>query len=132
MLRIRSRAMMVAAAAAIALTACGGDDNGADNGADDNGAATAGGGGDISVTGLDTLEWDTETLEAEAGEITVELICEDAVNHNFVIDETDEEVVECAPGETATGTVELEPGEYTYVCTIPGHESRMRGTLEVS
>jgi plastocyanin len=129
MLRLRSRAMLVAAATAIALTACGGD---ADDGGDDNGAAAGGGDSDIAVVGLDTLEWDTETLEAEAGEITVELTCEDAVNHNFVIDETDEEVAECAPGETVEGTVELEAGEYTYVCTVPGHESRMRGTLTVS
>jgi plastocyanin len=128
MLRFPSRAMLVAAAAAMALTACGGDNGDGD----DNGAATGGGDSDIAVVGLDTLEWDTETLEAEAGEITVELTCEDAVNHNFVIDETDEEVAECAPGETVEGTVELEAGEYTYVCTVPGHESRMRGTLTVS
>jgi plastocyanin len=128
MLRFPSRAMLVAAAAAMALTACGGDNGDGD----DNGAATGGGDSDITVVGLDTLEWDTETLEAEAGEITVELTCEDAVNHNFVIDETDEEVAECAPGETVEGTVELEAGEYTYVCTVPGHESRMRGTLTVS
>jgi plastocyanin len=129
MLRIPSRATAAAVVAALALTACG--DNGGD-GAADEGAASAGGDADVSVVGLDTLEWDTETLEAEAGEIVVELTCEDAVNHNFVIDETDEEVAECAPGETVTGTVELEAGEYTYVCTVPGHESRMRGTLTVN
>ena len=128
MLRTRARSLALAAAAAIALTACGGGDDAADG---DGGAAAATGDADISVVGTDTLEWDTETLQAQAGEITVELTCEDAVNHNFVIDETGEEVVECAPGETATGTVELEPGEYTYVCTVPGHESRMRGTLTV-
>jgi plastocyanin len=127
MLRTPSRSLLLAITATLALSACGGDDG--DNG-DDGG--TAGGDGDIAVVGLDTLEWDTETLEAEAGEITVELTCEDAVNHNFVIDETDEEVAECAPGETVEGTVELDAGEYTYVCTVPGHESRMRGTLTVS
>jgi plastocyanin len=129
MLRIPSRATAVAAVAAIALTACGG--NGGDEGPDEAGA-TGGGDADVAVVGLDTLEWDTEELEAEAGEIVVELTCEDAVNHNFVIDESDEEVAECAPGETVTGTVELEAGEYTYVCTVLGHESRMRGTLTVS
>jgi plastocyanin len=129
MLRIPSRATAVAAVAAISLTACGG--NGGDEGPDEAGA-TGGGDADVAVVGLDTLEWDTEELEAEAGEIVVELTCEDAVNHNFVIDESDEEVAECAPGETVTGTVELEAGEYTYVCTVPGHESRMRGTLTVN
>jgi plastocyanin len=128
MLRTPSRSLLLAITAALALSACGNGDDA--EGGDDAGTAT--GDGDIAVVGLDTLEWDVESLEAEAGEITVELTCEDAVNHNFVIDETDEEVAECAPGETVEGTVELDAGEYTYVCTVPGHESRMRGTLTVS
>jgi plastocyanin len=122
--RPRVRALAVVASTSLLLVACG-------NGGDGDGAAPDTD-ADISVVGQDNLTWDTETLEAEAGEISVALTCEGGVNHNFVIDETDEEVAECAPGETAEGTVELEPGEYTYVCTVPGHEQRMRGTLSVS
>ncbi len=87
--------------------------------------------GVLRVVGQDDLRWDVEQLTAPAGEVTFELVCEDAVNHNLVIDELDEEVVACAPGETATGSIELEPGTYTYVCTVPGHESTMRGELAV-
>ncbi|MCC5947636.1 MAG: cupredoxin domain-containing protein, partial [Nitriliruptoraceae bacterium] len=86
----------------------------------------------VAVTGTDSLAWDQESFEVAEGEITVELTCEDAVNHNFVIDETGEEVVACDPGETATGTVSLDAGTYTFVCTIPGHETTMRGELTVS
>lgn len=122
--RLSRSAPVMAVAAALLLAACG------DGGGD--GAAAADTDADIAVVGKDNLEWDTETLEADAGEISVALTCEGGVNHNFVIDETGEEVAVCAPGETDEGTVELEAGEYTYVCTVPGHEQRMRGTLTVN
>jgi plastocyanin len=85
----------------------------------------------LVVTGTDTLVFEPEYLEAPAGEITIALTCEGGVNHNLVIEDTDDKVAECGRGQTDVGTVELEPGEYTYVCTVPGHESRMRGTLSV-
>jgi plastocyanin len=85
----------------------------------------------LAVTGNNRLEFEPATLEAPAGEITIALTCEGGVNHNLVIDETDEVVAECQRGETGIGTVDLDEGVYTYVCTIPGHESRMRGTLTV-
>jgi plastocyanin len=72
-----------------------------------------------------------ETLEARGGRGHLRLTCEGGVNHNLVIEETDEVVAECRRGQTELGTVELEPGSYTYVCTIPGHERTMRGTLTV-
>lgn len=88
-------------------------------------------GADLVVVGRDNLQWDVEELTATAGEIRIALVCEDAVNHNLVIRETGEEVAVCAPGRTDIGTVTLEPGEYTYVCTVPGHERTMQGTLTV-
>jgi plastocyanin len=87
--------------------------------------------GALEVVGTDRLEFVPETLSASAGAITFALTCEGGVNHNLVIDETDEVVAECRRGQTGVGTVELEPGTYTYVCTIPGHERTMRGTLTV-
>lgn len=122
MIRTRARSLAVAAVAAIVLTACGGA-----------GAEEADGSGDaLAVTGTDELLWDVEALSAPAGTIEFALTCEDAVNHNLVIEETGELVAECAPGETVTGSVELEAGTYTYLCTVPGHESRMIGELTVS
>jgi len=124
MIRTRARSLAVAAAAAIALAACGG-----------GGGEAAEGNGDgdvLEVTGTDELLWDVEELSASAGTIDFELTCEDGVEHNLVIDETDEVVAECEPGETVTGSVELDAGTYTYVCTVPGHESRMIGELTVS
>lgn len=122
----RMRSLALAAVLALVVVGCGGDDNGDA----DDGAAT--GDNEVAITGQDNLTWDTETLSASAGTITVTLTCEGAVNHDFVIEDTDDNVVECAPGETETGTVDLDAGEYTYYCAVPGHEATMRGTLTVS
>lgn len=111
--------------AALVLAGCGGDGNG-----DAGDAGAADGGSSISVTGTDALMFEPETLSADAGTIDVELVCEPGVNHNIEID--GELVAECDAGETATGSIDLDAGEYEYVCTVPGHEERMRGTLTVS
>lgn len=72
--------------------------------------------------------------ELAAGEIPVELVNEGAIEHNVVIEELDDEVIlEAAGGETDSGTVELEPGDYTYYCSIPGHRAAgMEGTMTVT
>jgi plastocyanin len=119
-----SRSLLLAASVAMLLSACSA-------GSDASAAAADLPEGALAVVGTDRLEFEPDTLEAPAGEITIGLTCEGGVNHNLVIEETDEQVAECRRGQTEVGTVELEPGEYTYVCTIPGHESRMRGTLTV-
>lgn len=116
--------VLMALAATVALTACGGGDP--EEGAPGETAET------VSVVGQDTLTWDAEEVTVDAGTVTVELTCEGGVNHNFVIEETDEVVAECAPGESTTGTVDLDAGEYEYICTVPGHETTMRGTLTVN
>ena len=36
------------------------------------------------------------------------------------------------PGQTGALVVTLEPGEYEYICTFPGHYLQMRGTLRVT
>ncbi len=115
--------LLVLLALGVVLAACGEDAADGDVRAAEDGV--------LRIVGQDDLRWDVERLTAPAGEITFELVCEDAVNHNIVIDELDEEVAFCGPGATDTGTIELDTGTYTYVCTIPGHEATMRGELVV-
>ena len=50
--------------------------------------------------------------------------------HNVTID--DEVIVEAQAGQTATAPLELEPGTYEFVCSSPGHETLMKGTVEVT
>lgn len=112
-----------AAAMALAAAACSGSDAG-----DDSGSST------IAVTGTNALEFEPGTLTATAGAVTVELTAEDADQHTFVIEELgDSQVAAASAGETASGTVELEAGAYTFYCDIPGHRSAgMEGELTVS
>jgi plastocyanin len=125
-----SRLTMAAAAALLSITlaACGG---GSDGGSSAGGDATDGA---IAVTGTDDLKFDKTELTAPAGEITFELTCGDAVEHDITIEgqNGDEPVAVCAAGETATGSIELEAGSYTYYCSVPGHRAAgMEGELTV-
>ncbi|WP_157965832.1 cupredoxin domain-containing protein [Euzebya rosea] len=54
----------------------------------------------------------------------------DPIHHTFVLEETGE-VVELPAGATRRLEVDLPPGEYRYLCDVPGHEV-MRGTVVVS
>lgn len=124
------RTAIAASALALVLAACGGSGDTAEGG---DGAVTAEDGA-VTIQGLDTLKYSAIEITAQPGALEVTLECGEAVNHDFVIEELgDEVVVECAAGETATGTTsELEPGTYTYYCSVPGHRAAgMEGTLTV-
>jgi plastocyanin len=119
------RTTLTLLAAALVLAACGGDDGG-------DTATADGGDGVVSIEAGD-LYFDPEQASASAGTVEFELVNVGAVEHDLVIEEAgDTEVVYAAAGETATGSIELEAGTYTYYCSIPGHRASMEGTLEVS
>lgn len=118
---------------ALVLVACGGDVEQAAPAPEE--IATVGAGETIEVVGTDSLQFSKTDITAPAGEITFELICEPAVDHDITIeyeDADDETVVVCDAGETATGSITMEPGEYVFYCSIPGHRSAgMEGMLNV-
>lgn len=120
--RRSARRTIVPLALAAALLGCGG-------GAGGDAASVEGA---IVVAGTDALRFEPDALTAPAGTITLELVCGPAVNHNLVIDDTGEQVAACAPGQRGVGSVDLGPGTYGIVCTVPGHEAVMRGTLTVA
>lgn len=81
------------------------------------------------------LMFEEKSATAEAGEDTIEFNNPSAVPHNVAIEDsagkTIAETETITESETST-TVKLEPGTYTFYCSIPGHrEAGMEGTLTV-
>jgi plastocyanin len=140
----RALVLLIALVAAIGLVACGGDDED-DGGSADTGAATTegGGGGGGAGGGAQTLKvtadatgqlaWTPKTLQAKAGEVTIELDNPSPVPHNVEIEGNGvDEVSDTVSQDTTTVSAELKPGEYEYYCNVPGHkEAGMDGTLTV-
>jgi plastocyanin len=82
-----------------------------------------------------SLAFDPESLEASAGPVTIAFTNPAQVSHDVAIEKDGEELAKSdliADGETSEASAELEAGEYTYYCTVPGHrEGGMEGTLTV-
>jgi plastocyanin len=133
---------------AAATAACGGGDDDGGNGANGGGGgarsptavATRSDDGDredeLKLVAKNTL-WDKSRLEADAGEITIEVDNQDAgVVHNLHVhkgpDATGDDVgmtdLEAGPGQQSL-TITVEPGEYFYVCDA--HPATMAGKLTV-
>lgn len=104
--------------------------------AGEDGTEAAGGadeGGGPTWVAVD-IDFQDAPEELSAGTVEVELVNEGSIVHNVTFEGVNggEPVVEAQGGETATDTVELEPGEYTYFCSVPGHQDLMRGDVTVS
>ncbi|MBW3606308.1 MAG: hypothetical protein KY460_15670 [Actinobacteria bacterium] len=88
----------------------------------------------LTFVGNDQLQFSRAPEEASVGRHAIELVVDGSINHNVVFEGVNNgaPVVEAGGGETATGTVELEAGTYTYFCGVPGHRAAgMEGTLVV-
>jgi plastocyanin len=80
------------------------------------------------------LAFDKAELSAKAGEVTIDFDNPSAIEHNVVIEEGGKELAGFEPiteGEESV-TADLEPGTYTFFCSVPGHrEAGMEGSLVV-
>lgn len=80
------------------------------------------------------LAFNTTELTAKAGKVTIDFKNPSATAHNVTIEKDGKELVGFEPiaeGEESE-TVDLKPGSYTFLCTVPGHaQAGMEGTLTV-
>jgi plastocyanin len=103
----------------------------------EGGGEKAAGGGEETLNleaSKTELAFDTTKLEAKAGKVTIDLDNPSSIPHNIAIEKDGKVIAESetlAEGETSASS-ELEPGTYTFLCTVPGHaEAGMEGTLTV-
>ncbi|MCC5954048.1 MAG: cupredoxin domain-containing protein [Acidimicrobiia bacterium] len=123
-------ASAVLAVGALGLAACGDDDsddgsvdateNDAENGVEAPDDA-------LSISASD-FEFSTDSLSADAGEVTVVFTNDDGAPHSFTIDDLNVDI-DVSGGSSDSATFTAEPGVYEYYCTYHG---TMQGTLEVN
>jgi plastocyanin len=143
-MRRASALMAVAALAVLGLAACGGggdnNETTAASAAPATTTATAGGGGggstvDISTPSGSDLAFDQKSVSAKAGSVTISFDNMQPLQHDVkVADSSGQELggTDLVSDGTATATVDLQPGTYTFFCSVPGHrEAGMEGTLTV-
>jgi plastocyanin len=81
------------------------------------------------------LSFDTKQLSAKAGTVTIGFTNASPVEHNVTVAQGSA-VAGATPtftGGSKTLTLNLNPGTYTFYCTVPGHrQAGMEGTLKVT
>jgi plastocyanin len=103
------------------------------------GGSSTGGGGtvvqiDIAQSGFAFVK---SKATAPAGKVTLKAMNPQSTPHNISIESDDGSVDQDGPNVSDGGvsqvTVTLQPGKYTYYCSVPGHEDAgMKGTLTVT
>jgi plastocyanin len=134
---------------AIALVACGGgDDNDTSTAAQTTtGASNAGGGGGgggggaastvkLSADPSGQLKYDTDSLSAKAGNVTIDFDNPASISHDVAVEDSSGKELGVsdliAQSKTTLDLTDLKAGSYTFFCTVPGHrEGGMEGTLTV-
>jgi plastocyanin len=103
---------------------------------DEEGDEAEGGAGALTLSADPSgdLSFDTDTLDARAGQVTIEMDNPSTVPHNVSVEGrgVNEEGRTVGQGGTSTVTADLQAGEYDFYCSVAGHrEGGMEGTLTV-
>jgi plastocyanin len=127
--------VILLSALALGLAACGNNNEAATTG---GGAATSGGGGGetlkIAADPSGALKFDQTSLEASAGNVTIDFTNDSSIAHNVTLDGpgVEDEGTDTVTGSSTSVTLDLQPGEYTFYCSVDGHRAAgMEGKLVV-
>lgn len=140
--RRRTRAGVAVLALSVAfLTACGDDSSDADtagttspttessaaapSSASTGSASTDAASDVITVTAVD-FSFALDQDSVPAGSYELRLVNDGGASHDLVVERDGDDVAgidPIGPGEEATLTVDLEPGEYVFYCSIANHRS---------
>jgi plastocyanin len=129
MIRHRSMLVLVAALALGGLAACGGGGGSAKKCPPKVATKTVTGGA-ITVC-ASGFTFDVGTIKAQPGPLKVTLVNDGAIYHTLKIPDANLEL-KTNGGKTASGTVTLSKGTYSFDCTVPGHAAAgMKGKIVV-
>jgi plastocyanin len=80
------------------------------------------------------IAFDTTTLDAKAGKVTIDFENPSPLEHNIAIEQGGKQIAisETIAKSKTSVSADLITGTYTFLCTVPGHaEAGMEGTLTV-
>jgi plastocyanin len=119
--------------AGLVAAGCGGGGKGGGSGDSVTVTAPAGGGAASVTIDAHDIYFSPKTIKAPAGKLDIHYVEQGSQQHTLVIDGVAGFKLQVGPGsKTATATVTLKAGDYTYYCTIPGHRAQgMQGTITV-
>jgi plastocyanin len=129
--------LIVLPALALGLDACGGGNEAATTGGGATTATGGGGGGETLQLAADpsgALKFDKTSLEATAGNVTIDFTNDSSLPHDVKLQGpgVDGEGTDKITGSSTSVTLDLQPGEYTFYCSVDGHRAAgMEGKLVV-
>jgi plastocyanin len=133
------RVMTLALVGVLAAAGCGGSSKNSSPTAASSGAATgtvgSSGGTQLALTAdPNQLKFDQSQLAAKAGKVTITMTNPSPLQHDVSIKGgVDAHGSVVGQGGKSVVTADLKPGQYTFYCSVDGHEAAgMTGTLTVS
>ena len=124
--------LVLLASLVLALAACGGG-----NGESATTSAGGGGGGStvkISADPSGALKFEQTSVEATAGKVTIDFTNDSSLSHDVKIEGNgiEDEGTDQVTGGSTSATLDLQPGTYTFFCSVDGHRAAgMEGQLVV-
>lgn len=104
-------------------------------GAESTPSSGSGGAVSLEASSEGQLSYNTKSLNAKAGKVSIDFTNSSPIAHNVTIESSSGSVVGATPtfqGGSKTLSLNLKPGTYKFFCSVPGHrQAGMEGTLVV-
>jgi plastocyanin len=127
--------VLVLAAFVLALSACGGGGSSSSTTPATTGGGGGGGGSTVKISAdpSGALKYEQTDVSATAGSITIDFTNMSSLPHDVTIEGNGASgATDQITDSTTSTTVDLEPGTYTFFCSVDGHRAAgMEGTLTV-
>jgi plastocyanin len=127
--------VLVLAAFVLALSACGGGSSSSSTTPATTGGGGGGGGSTVKISAdpSGALKYEQTDVSATAGSITIDFTNMSSLPHDVTIEGNGASgATDQITNSTTSTTVDLEPGTYTFFCSVDGHRAAgMEGKLTV-